>query len=314
MKTFARSARLERVTIALSLICGAWLLSFSGGLAQAQQGATSDTKEQPRQAVVSSSENTTPPFSAQLLSFLYGPALNDPGSGVAPDTFRSDREGVNLQNQFSLAYNVNDQISIAPVFDFELYLSDPADQYDRAQRLSMTYDSYVRATYNNMLSADVGTSTLSLSSDVRYYVPTSDFSRDNRSPGSLRLMLTPSLSFAHSSWSLAVVNFVRYYFQRQAFMTNNPGLALPRVMYYTGPVVSYQVNDKVALWNVLEATVTYDTQGVANTTDPDRSLFDVEPGVDLKVSDHVTLSPYLNWFVNRPLNTTSINLMASVSM
>ena len=145
-------------------------------------------------------------------------------------------------------------------------------------------------------------------------MPTSDYSRENKTLGSARFTVTPNLQIGESGLSLAVVNFVRYWFQRQDLQSGSTDLTLPRLMLYTAPILSYSIRDNFSVWGMLEATMSYDTFGFVNTDDPNRSLMDLEPGFDFKLSDHVTISPYLNWFVNRPLNTTSINFMAHLSI
>ena len=249
----------------------------------------------------------------QLMSFLYGPTVGDPGSGLVPTTWTDQVSGVSLQNQIVGRYALNDDLILSAAYDFEVLINDPNHVYG-SQYVAMTYDSFLKVSYDNLLGAKLGNNWGALNADIRGYLPTSEYSRDNGSLGSLRLTLTPNLQIGKSGLSLALVNFARVWFARQAFETQNPSAALPRLMLYTGPLVSYQLTPALSLWALGEASVTYDTQGVSNTSQPNRSLVDIEPGLEFKVNQHFTVSPYLNWFIRQPIDTTSMNLTASYSL
>lgn len=301
-----------------------------GASALAQTGATSSSEATGAMANDSKLTATTAeavggesqinqkrlPITLSLLSFLYGPTVGDPGSGITPTSWVSDEMGLSLQNQVSVRYDITDQLSIAPTFDFEVLMTDPAGYYRPDQYVALTYDSFIRTTYVNAFNTYLSGNEFWLNADFRYYVPTSDFSRNHNSLGSARFTLTPNLQFQNSGFSVALVNFARYWLQTQDLQTGTRSdyYALPQLMFYTAPLVNYQVSDSFSIWAMLEASMTYDTRGYVNTSDPERSLVDIEPGFDLKIGKNVTISPYLNWFTNRPLSTTSINVMTSIAI
>lgn len=293
----------------------AFLMSFLG-LTNCSAGDTKETalKSESLLRNKSSDASTPSPFYLSMLSFLYGPSLNDPASGETPTTYMGNPDGITIQNQVGVGLLLTDNISIQPVFDFELVMTDPNANYKKDQYFSLTYDSYIKFNYSSIFEVETDAARYGLSADVRYFVPTSDFSRDNNSAGSARLTLTPGVQFAHSRISLGFVNFVRYYFQKQLYQTNNRNVALPELMIYTGPLINYQINDRFGVWLLGEASMTRDTLGHWNNKDASRSLVDLEPGLDIRVNKYFTLSPYLNWFVNRSISTTSVNLMASVTL
>jgi hypothetical protein len=252
-------------------------------------------------------------FGVQAYSFFYGPMLSDPGAGTVPTTWVDSYSGVSTQNQIGLVYNLNDQFQLTPVFDFEVLISDPNHTYGN-QYLALTYDSFVKLSTTSLASFNLGAHEGSLAGDIRYYVPTGEYSRENNSLGSVRLTLTPSVQLAHTGVTLSLVNFVRYFLQRQSTETFDKKAHLGRMQLYTAPLVTYALNDRVALWGLLESSVTYDTRWSPNTRDANRSLVDFEPGIDFRLNENVVVSPYLNWYFRQGLDTTTVNVTASLSL
>ncbi len=275
-------------------------------------GTTPDISVSAENGAAAKVEQETSHFGLQLYSFFYGPSVGDPGSGTVPTTWTDQVTGVSLQNQIVGRYDLTENISISPAFDFEVLITDPNRVYG-SQYVALSYDSSVKLSYDNLAWMSLGNNAGWLNADFRVYVPTSEYSRDNGTLGSMRFTLSPNFRVGNSGLSFALINFVRFWVQRQSAETNNKNAVLPRTMLYTGPLVSYQFNDRFSFWALGEASVTYDMQGTANTTQPNRSLVDFEPGLEYRVGEHVSVSPYLSWFIRQPLDTTSMNLTLSYS-
>lgn len=276
---------------------------------------TSETTDDASELVGEEDQRTALPLGLGLniTTFYYGPMLRDPSAGEVPTTWTDQVSGVSVQNQLGVRYDFSNTVSLMPVFDFEVLVTDPAQIYGQ-QYLALTYDSFLKLTDTGLASFGLGPHSAYLSGDFRVYVPTSEFSRDNNTFGSIRLTLTPSLQLSGSRWSFSVVNFARYWVQSQQFDSLFGTYALPRLMLYTGPLVSYQASDRLSFWFLTEASVTFDTLGIPNTSAPNRSLVDIEPGLDFKLGNRITISPYLNWFVRQPLDTASMNVTASLAI
>jgi hypothetical protein len=121
------------------------------------------------------------------------------------------------------------------------------------------------------------------------------------------------------------VIFGKYYIQSQDAQTitastpvNELGVPMPnplrRFEVYAGPQVNYAFNDRVTAFVLYEASVIYDTHGMPDTLDPKNTNADLNPGVALKLHDKFTLIPNLLWYTLLPVNTTALNVAASISL
>lgn len=262
-------------------------------------------------AVIEAAPRKALPLSIDATSMFYGPTVTSPGRGATTAFTRDEVWGLSVQNQIAAKYKISDKMAITPVFDFVYQLTDP-NNGGADRRASLMYDSYVKLSRSGLAQANIAGNEITLDGDVRYFVPSSEYSREVKSLGAARLSLNPSVQFGRSPLSLSSVNHMRYWFQTKE--ANAAGGMLPRMQLYTGPQLNYRFSDAVTAWVLYEATVVIDTAGMPNTRIPGRSLTDIEPGVDIRLSDRVSLTPYLNWYTSQPIKTTSVNLTANLAV
>lgn len=263
-------------------------------------------------ATVEGAKEKALPLSISATSYLYGPTVTDPTAGSTTAYTAGDVWGLSAQNQIALKYKLTDKMAITPVFDFVYQFTDPTSG-GADRRASLMYDSYIKLSRSGIIEKNIQGNDFALDADARLFVPSSEGSRENNTLGGLRVSINPSLQFGKSAFSLSSVNHMRYWFQTQDKGTKS-GSPLPRTQLYTGPQINYKFSEAVTAWVLYEATVVFDTAGIPNTRNPNRSLVDLEPGVDIKLGKRVSLSPYLNWYTSQPISTTSMNLTASVQM
>ncbi len=259
------------------------------------------------------SERRALPLSIAATSFFYGPRVAAPTSSSTTAFTKGGIWGLSLQNQIAAKYNLTNDLSITPVFDFVYQLTDPTNG-GADRRVSLMYDSFIKVAKAGLIRGKLLGQKATLDCDTRVFVSTSESSRENKTRGSVRVSFIPSIEFNRSNFSLSMVNHARYWVQSNDRQALDPSATLPRLQLYTGPQLNYQFTQQVTAWVLYEATVVVDTAGIPNTRNPNRSLADVEPGLDIKINDRVSMTPYLNWYTNQPLSTTSMNLNANIVM
>jgi hypothetical protein len=289
-------------------------LSVSG-LAFAQSSSTSAPAMSGTSTTQSSAvapQTALSRIGVSTLSWFYGPYVNNLKENTVTDDSVDSVKGLDSRHQLTVKYNISDKMSIGPVLDFLWSFTDKEGKNDNTFAWK---DSFIKFKHSDLYSANIGGNDISVAGDLRYFVPSSKNSRTSNNYGGMRLSLNPSIQFGKSPFSISTVNYSRVWFQTQ---TNNPaGSSLPLLELYTGPQINYQVNDAVTAFVLYEADLVYNNNGVPNSRDVKKSqpsLADVEPGVDIKLHDRVTLSPYLNWFTNQRLSTTTVNLAASFTL
>lgn len=256
------------------------------------------------------------PISVGSTSFFYGPRVNTPTDNkrTGGENVRDSFEGNLLRQRFDVGYKITSKTKITPTMEFDYQLSDP-NPSKSAVRQFRWRDAYLKISQSGLIEQSIKGNDIALDGDVRLYAPTSKGARDNDTIGAARLSLAPSIQFGKSPFSLSNVSYAKYWFQSRKLSNAKTPAPLIRSELYTGPQVNYTFNDKVTAWLLYEAVVGYNTLGQStNETSPLESQADVEPGVDIKVHDRVTLSPFLNWFTNQPLYTTTFNLAASITL
>jgi len=267
---------------------------------------------------VTNAEVTAPkakelPIQILTSSTLNGPRVNTPTdnkiTGASDD--REAFEGIYTREQLGVKYIINEKTSIKPTVDFNYRLTDPTPAKNNRQ--FHWRDSYVNLSRTGVIEETVAGNAAAMDLGLRAYVPTSQSSRDNNTLGGARLALYPSLEIGKTGFSLSNESYARYWFQQHE--NNDKGKSLIMAELYTGPQLNYAVNDKVNAFVLFEAIVDYDKSGMpTNSTDPKASQCDFEPGVDLKLHKNVTVSPFLNWYTNQPMYTTTLNINASIRL
>jgi hypothetical protein len=92
------------------------------------------------------------------------------------------------------------------------------------------------------------------------------------------------------------------------------GGALPKLELYTGPQVNYHFNDSINAFVLYEVTAGLNTKAEWDFNNYRSSNADVEPGVDFKLHKRITLTPYLHWFTNQSIDTTTMNVAAMINL
>jgi hypothetical protein len=242
---------------------------------------------------------------------LYGPTVNDPfGISVTDDSVDATT-GITFRNQFNFKYKLNSQLTLTPVLDFDYQLTDP-DAARNGVRQFRWRDSYVKLTHSSLWDADFSGNKFAVPAGVRLYAPTSKTARESNTIGAIRLDLNPEMTIAGSRFSVSTANYVKVWAQTNRFDRSHK--SLPSTELYAGPQLNYAFNDSAIAFVLYEVSVRYNTLGVPNTNDPKKSLADLEPGASFKVHKRVALTPYLNWFTNQPISTTTLNLNADLTL
>lgn len=249
------------------------------------------------------------PISISDWSTFYGPLVNDISTGKTSDSAIDAQTGLSSRHQVSFKYAINDTLSVAPVADFKIqHTVLPGEEKGFTLK-----DPFLKIAKNDLLTAKIRGNDIHLDSQLRLYAPASKSSRTNKTNGSAALWLSPTVNFAKSKFSLTVYNYARHFFQSQTFSPSGSLLTADEV--YTGPQLSYGFTDKVSAFVLYEAAMTFNTLGQPqSSTSPNDSLTDLEPGMSLDVTPNISLIPFLNWYTNQPMATTSINLSASIKL
>lgn len=250
------------------------------------------------------------PLSLSDYSLFNGPKLTKPTETITPDSSNDAVTGLSSRHMVSLTYKANKGISFGPTADFNIQHT----QANAGEQKGVNWnDSYFKVGKSGIMSGKIGANAVALDGSIRYLAPTSKTSRDNKSHGSVRMDLNPNITFGKSALSLTIYNFGRAHLLSQG--SNATGTALTQYQIYTGPTLNYDFNDKVGAFVLYEASLKFNTLGESqNQYDPSQSLTDLEPGVNINLNKHISIAPYLNWYTAQPLNTTSINMSASLAM
>lgn len=255
------------------------------------------------------SQPTKLPVSATAVNDFYGPPLNDLGARQTADSEKEAVMPLNSRHQIGFSYQIDESTKITPTLDFTLNYTIPKGVED-GERNFKWKDSYVKLSRSGLFEGKIGGNAAALDGDIRYLLPTSKGSRDRDSYGSWRVTLAPSLQIANTNFSVVAASFARFFTYRST--AENP--TGTRWQLYTGPQVNYAVNDKLTAFVLFEAIASWNNKGETDIDNPNASLADLEPGVEWAVHERVSLTPFLNWFTNQPLSTTSINLNATIKM
>jgi hypothetical protein len=307
-----------------TLLIPVWTLSSPRALAAttpANSAQGVETAEETQEQALAQGDSR--PYMFSLTSFLTGPPLSNPVSNETVAYIEGNTLGLSLENQLGLVWFAADNLTVTPVFDFEYQFTDPHRGGD-AKGLSLTYDSFLRVYRSDLVRTPVGPHAFTIDVEGRAFVPTSQYSRGNGTLGGARLAVNPGFEVANSPFSFFVVTFARYWFQTQALESRSAAgnavslqtrdRGLPQWQFYMGPQVNYRVSPTMRAWFLVETSRTLDTLGYTNTSDPRASLTDIEPGVDLHLTRSLTLSPYLNWFIQQPISTMSFNMTANFTL
>jgi len=247
------------------------------------------------------------PIAVGALSFFNGPRANNPVSRSTTDDSLKAKTGLNTRHQLSMRYFLNKQWNIMPVMDFDFQLTDNDPKGTHARQFRWR-DAFVRLNNTGLISHDFGVNHFVMPGDLRVYLPTSKGSRDADTIGGLRLSLNPGMTFGKSRFSLSAANYIRVWGQRKE--DGN----LPQFELYTGPQLNCAVSDHVNAFVLYEAVGRKLQSGGWAAKGTERSTMDLEPGMDFRLHQRLTLTPYLNWFVNQPLWTTTVNLNANITL
>ena len=261
----------------------------------------------------------SPKWAFSYVSFFSGPPVADLQSESTSAARDGYTLGLSLQNQLGVRYWLSEQLSIMPVFDFDYQFTDP--HKTDTTGVSLVYDSFIKAKYIDAVKGYIEGNKASVDLEARYYVPVGEFSRENESYGSVRLAAIPGIDLPEYGLQLSVLTYYRYWMQTNFYQVSTRynivpknTVGLPEHTFYVGPQINYRISKTFNAWLLYEQSHTIDTLGFASTSDPRKSHTDIEPGIDIRLMNGVYISPYLNWYTNQPIDTTSINLITSITI
>ena len=250
---------------------------------------------------------------------LFGSQLSGPTNDFMPTDSMSDLNNTAAQDPIWSRHTLTVgrdlgkgfNISINP--QFKLVHTDPGANGARG---FLWNDSYLKLAKGDLLSAKIGNQEIGLAADIRYYAPTSHAAIINSSYGSVRASIAPSIQLSNR-FSLESGSYIK------AWMLSRPndinsGAALNNIELYTSVQFNAQITQSVKAWVLYEAITNRATDGEwSNGSNPrfaGRALTDLEPGVDIQLGEHFTVSPFLNWYPTLPVSTTTWNLALTASM
>ena len=314
---------------AIALLSTAWsMAAFAQSSTSSSIPSTSATPTNTSVTTISASSGTKfkLPVDLSYNVWFSGPAIADPTADNTPIDNFTDLNNSTVQDPLSARHyltvgrRLNPTYNLTATLDFRTVLTDPAG--NGRTRGFFWKDCFVRLSHAGLVHGDIGGNTFNLPADVRYYAPTSQIARENGTLGSLRFTLSPSLQFGKSIFSIGTVNYVKVWAQTQA--ATNQGGPLTQLEFYTGPQINAQIHKRVNLFVLYEAVTQKFNQGrdVAGqdpiywSSDSRAAsvLTDIQPGMDIQITDNFAISPYLNWYTALPISTTSMNLQLSASL
>lgn len=250
-----------------------------------------------------------PPVSIGDFSMFFGPMVKSPLTGESPDERQNSVVGIWSKHWVNAKFDLTPKLTLSPVFVFMGTFTDP-NTGGAARGLKLD-DPYLQLKRSGLVEAKTDRGhAFNLDGDLRYYAPLSKSARDNSTIGTVRATLTPSIQFADSALGFTMESYAKYWIQPKGNERELTSLKL-----YTAPQLSYKHSSSATSFVMVEANTYILTSGRNLMNDPAASLIDVQPGVSLNiVKDVLTLSPYLNWYINQPLNTTSVNINADIKM
>ncbi|MGE4234284.1 MAG: hypothetical protein AB7F43_13225 [Bacteriovoracia bacterium] len=283
------------VTILISLI------SFNAFSQSVSRIETDSTKVQTKREPL--------PITANYLGMFYGPVVTEPGNHAIPDTTIGASSGTYVRSNLSLDYIFNPQWSVGAVADFDYNLTDP-----NSGGASVGYaarDYYIAGRHTNAYTERFGGGhVFNLNADTRYYAPTSRSSWRKHSLGAVRLTLDPSIQFANSRWSFSTRLYSKHFIQTRS--RSETGDLLNIAELYVSPQLNYNFSDKISAFFLAEAVTL--VKADLSIGDPTQHLVDVQPGMNFQLGKSFVLTPYLSWFTELPVKTTTANLNAAVTL
>lgn len=264
------------------------------------------------------------PFNLNYNATFFGPELARPTEYWAPSARMSDQNDpatqdfVFVRHTATIGRDLGKGLNLSANAYFNTVVTDPANTGNT--KGFFWNDSYLKLAKPDVAEADIGGSKLGLGGDVRYYAPTSRVSQLNENRGQLRLSVNPNLRLGDSIFSITSVNYAKYWFNSREYAANSNGTApMTLLELYTGPQVNAQVTDWLNVFVLYEAILHRDTFGDwDNSADSARysgvALTDIEPGMDIQIGKHITVSPFLNWYPTLPLETMTWNLSLNAAL
>lgn len=245
-----------------------------------------------------------------------GPSINKPTSMGTPDDSINNTQALSMEHYLGFKYKLSDSVSLVPTMDMLYNFTDP--NRDGNTRGFSWGDAYLSLRKSALINTSLGSNKLTIDGWLNYYAPTSKIERVSNTIGSIAVWANPTLQFGKSRWSLSGYSYARQYMQtnsRPQISDISPGTFLIQSKFYAGPQINYEFNDKATGFLLYEAVARIYTNGYPDwVRNSQRSLTDLEPGMMINVSKSVMLMPCLNWYLNQPVSTTSVNLNASLKL
>ena len=288
------------------------LVSFSAQAQSTAKKAKLPSNSSVASASITKAEKKPLPISANLSSTLFGPTANDIDGGKTADSAIDAEMGLFSRHTLGVKYSLMKDLSVAAVGEGDVQHTILPGSSE-AKGFTMR-DPYVKISKANLINTSIKGNALAVDSQVRMYAPLGKSSKAANTISKVSLFMNPTLNIGKSRFSISAANYARYFIQSKELhpKTNSP---MTQMDFYTGPQLNYEVSDKISAFVLYEAEMTYDTLGRSETNyAPNNSKTDLEPGVSLQLGKAVNLTPFLNWYTNQRLSTTSVNLNASINL
>ncbi len=284
--------------------------------AQADSTSTTNAKKKPTNTSTATAnpakaEKKALPVSVSTNSYFFGPGLIGDKSYMADDS-PDAKTGLFSRHALRVKHELNKTVSVSAVGEGDIqHTIMPGSEEKMGFRLR---DPYARIDKTDLIATKVAGNELNVDGQFRVYAPLSDGSKASKNISRVSIWLNPTMKLGKSRFSISALNYARYWIQSKDFhpVTSSP---LTRMDFYTGPSLNYDINDKTQAFLYYEAEITYNTLGQSELNyAPTKSMTDLEPGVSFQATKAVSITPFLNWYTNQELKTTSVNLNAAIKL
>ena len=163
--------------------------------------------------------------------------------------------------------------------------------------------------------------------DLRFYVPTSHFSRMNGEETAVMTRFVPSYTPTGSRFTFGTIFYHTWYIRDARVDAENAPGNTPfnnnawASEFYAGPNMQYQITPTLAFSALYEfdAVRVSNSPGLLNYTSDTHSgngYTDFEPGVSWDITPNINLNPFLNMYPgsNFSLDTTNINVILGIKL
>jgi hypothetical protein len=260
-------------------------------------------------------------LSATDLEMFLGPALNNLSNGAPAGVGKhpfagGPGGGDSIRHELSVGYAIDEDTILAPVLDVSQPLT--AEPGETAGELVMN-DPQLRLTLKNVFDGGLFGESYRSNLLISAYAPVSERSRDAHSQGALSVSITPHLQLSNSKFSFSGLLSAK----SGMYESSSTSAELVSTHIFDGVQTSYLLSPKVETFLMLHtnfslgARIDMEDAGLpAQTFTHEHAAHAVGlmNGTKFQVSRTVSFTPRLNWYLDQPIQATTIGLNVSIRL